>query len=473
MLFRSVGAKVLVNNVKHLDTIKINCLGSRIAYTYKVTAKDKAGAASDETVKLAAIPQGRFTSPPPITEGPTVVPDSFAATVTWETERSASSFVDFGLTADGLKDAKTSDEQGTATQVTQHSVRITGLKASTTYSYKVKSLDIDQNVASSDVGTFTTLEAPRVTDVKISDIHLTDITISWTTTKEASATIQYGTTTKYGFTFADTSGSFSTTHTVKLESLKDSTTYHFRIEGKDRSDNPISSDDYNFTTLTFPKVLTVSSANKAEGQTEVKWTTNVPTTSEVEYYNETSPNKTQGNSSQVTEHSILVFGLDDATEYKFKVRGRDQFGNEAVSTENKFRTLEDKTPPIISDVKSESNTVGSGDAAKIQIIISWKTNEAATSQIEYGEGLSGSSYSAKSDENAERVRDHLLVVGGLTPAKTYHFRIVTKDKAGNQSLSQGYSILTSRARQSFLQIVLANLEDTFSWLGGIGKLFGN
>lgn len=441
-------------------------LDSTKVYAYFLRAVGTGGALSGNSSVVAEQPEGRYTTPPAITEGPIVLPDSFAAVVTWRTERTASSFVEFGTTVDAL-----SKEQGTATQIDAHEVRVTGLQPKTTYFFRVKSIDIDENTAYSSIGQFTTLEAPRVENVKITDVRLNDAIISWTTTKESTAVIQYGPTTDYGFTFT-AANSFSTTHTVKLENLRDGTTYHMRLEGEDRAENPIASDDYNFTTLTFPKILTVSAENKAEGQTEVKWTTNVQTTSEVEYYNETSAPKTQGNSSLVREHSILVFGLEDATEYTFKVRGRDQFGYEAVSGENKFRTLEDTTPPVISEVKSESNTVGSGDAAKIQIIVSWKTNEPTTSQVQYGEGLAGSSYSAETDENAERVRDHLVVIGGLTPAKTYHFRVVSKDKAGNESKSQGYSILTSRARQSFLQIVIGNLEDTFSWLGGIGNLFG-
>ncbi|MFH1207333.1 MAG: fibronectin type III domain-containing protein [Patescibacteria group bacterium] len=451
-----------ITSTGYLDT----GLDNTQTYTYKVIAKDKAQASSAETVKLAAIPQGRFTSPPAISQEPVIAPDSFAATVAWKTERVASSFVEFGTNKEKLN-----NEQGKAEQVEDHNIKITGLKPETVYYHRIKSLDIDQNTAYSEISSFTTLEAPRVENVKVTDVRLNDAIISWTSTKESTAVIEYGPTTDYGFTYTAASG-FSTSHTVKLENLKDGTTYHFRLEGVDRSDNPIASDDYNFTTLTYPKVLTVTSANKAEGQTEVKWTTNVSTTSEVEYWNDKSPNKTQGNSSLVTQHSILVFGLEDATEYKFKVRGRDQFGYEAVSGENKFRTLEDTTPPVISEVKSESNTVGSGDAAKIQIIVSWKTNEPTTSRVQYGEGLSGSSYSAESDENAERVREHLMVIGGLTPAKTYHFRVVSRDKAGNESKSQGYSILTSRARQSFLQIVIGNLEDTFSWLGSVNKLFG-
>jgi hypothetical protein len=49
--------------------------------------------------------------------------------------------------------------------------------------------------------------------------------------------------------------------------------------------------------------------------------------------------------------------------------------------------------------------------------------------------------------------------------------VVSKDKAGNQTKSGSYSVLTSRKRESFLQLIIGNLEETFSWVGNIGKLF--
>lgn len=435
-------------------------------YNYKVTASDTAGAQSSATDPVTEIPEGRYTQPPAITELPSAVSDSFSATITWRTERVASSFVDFGTS-----ETDWTEEQGTADQVEAHSVRVTGLKPETKYYYQVKSIDIDENIAYSSVYSFTTLEAPRVLDVNISDIRLYDGVISWDTNKESTAIIQYGTTTDYGFTWTDTSLSYAFTHTVKLENLNDGTLYHIRIGGEDRSANPISSDDYSFTTLTFPEVLTISSENKSEGQTEVNWTTNVPTTSEVEYYGDNIAPKTQGNTAQVTEHSVLLFGLEDATRYNFKVRGSDIFGYEAVSDEREFVTLEDTTPPIISGIKSESNTIGSGEESKVQIIISWKTDEPTTSQVEYGVGLSGSDYTDQTDENAELVMDHLAVVGDLSPAKTYHFRVVSSDKAGNQSKSGSHTVLTSRKRESFLQLIISNLEETFSWVGRLGGTF--
>lgn len=434
-------------------------------YTYRITASDSAGAVSAQTAAVAKIPEGRYTSPPAITKAPTATPDSFSAVITWSTERPASSFVDFGATADNL-----TEEQGTADMVSDHSVKITGLNATTLYYFSIKSIDVDQNVAHSDIASFTTLEAPRVMNVKISDIRLKDAIITWEVNKEATAIVNYGTTTNYGLTYTADSTNYSLKHTIKFENLNDGTTYHVRLGGFDRNGNPITSDDYQFTTLTFPKITDITTKNKSQGQTEIMWKTNVPTTSSVEYYGDSIAPKTQGNTTLVTDHDILLFGLNDDAQYKFKIHGSDQFGYEAVSTEQTFKTLQDTTPPEIFGIKSESNSVGSGETSKVQIVVSWKTNEASTSKVEYGVGISGDTFSSATDENQELVLDHLVVISDLAQAKTYHFRVVSRDKAGNQTRSSSNTVLTSQKQQSFLQLIVANLQNTFSWLGNIGTL---
>ncbi|MDD5040553.1 MAG: fibronectin type III domain-containing protein [Patescibacteria group bacterium] len=449
-----------ITSTGYLDT----GLDSSTEYFYQVTARDKAQATSDPTDTVSEVPEGRYTQPPAITKGPVATPDSYSATVTWTTERIASSFVEFGTSE------KLGKEQGTADQTGEHSIKVTGLSPETKYYYRVKSLDVDENTAYSEVGSFTTLEAPRVLELDITDIKLFDAIVTWQTNKESTAVIQYGQTTDYGLQYTDVTGSYALTHTVKLEGLVDSATYHLTIRGQDRSGNPIESDDYSFTTLTFPEVTDISYENKSEGQTEIFWKSNVPTTSAVEYYAENIAPKTQGNTAMVKEHSILLYGLEDATTYRFKVHGSDEFGYEAVSDEREFTTLQDTTPPEIYGIQSESNTIGSGDASKVQIVISWKTDEPTTSQAEFGVGLAGSDYSDETEENAELVMDHLVLISDLAPAKTYHFRVVSADKAGNQTKSGSHTVLTSRKRESFLQLIISNLEQTFSWIGNVGNI---
>jgi len=440
-------------------------LDNTTTYYYKVKARDSAGSTSADSEIVSEIPEGRFTSPPEIIAGPILIPDSFSATVSWDTEREADSHVEYGLTSD------LGEEQGTIEETEDHVINLEGLSAKTQYYYRIRSRDQDGNVALSAISTFTTLEAPRVSQVSVSDIKLYDALVTWKTNKETTSTIEYGPTESYGSLIYDTSGSLTTSHTIKLTGLSDGTTYHFRPTGEDSNGNAPESGDYSFTSLTFPEVLSVSYENKSQGQTRVSWTTNVPTTSIVEYYNEDIAPKTQGNTALVNDHSVLLFDLNDATRYNFRVRGVDQFGYSAVSEEREFTTLEDTTPPEIFDVSSESNTIGAGEQAKVQIIISWKTDEATTSQIDYGVGLSGTEYTEQTEEDAELVMDHLVVISDLAPAKTYHFRTVSRDKAGNQTKSDSYTVLTSRKRESFLQLIISNLEESFSWLGNLGSVF--
>ncbi|MFH2097495.1 MAG: hypothetical protein ABII24_03050 [bacterium] len=435
-------------------------LDNEIEYHYKVTASDSAGAQSAATEQVSEIPEGRYTTPPDITVAPSVTPDSFSATVVWETERVTSSFIEFGLTS------ALGEEQGTSDLIEKHEVTVTGLQPLTTYYYRAKVIDIDENVNYSSVGTFTTLEAPRVLDAKITDIKLFDAVISWTTNKETTTELKYGTTTDYGLSVSDTTGSYSFSHTIKLEGLADGTTYNVQLTGKDRTNNPVGSDNYVFITLTFPRILEFSTENIAEGETEVRWTTNVATTSVVEYYNETAPAKTQGNNALVTDHAVLLFGLEDATIYQFVIQGTDQFGYVAESDEGSFRTLEDTTPPVISKVKVESNTIGSGDASRVQIIYSYSTNEPTTTQAIYGQGTGGDPTN-ETELNGELVFDHLGLISDLEPARTYILRVIAVDKAGNESVSDIYTVLSARKRESFLQLVISNLEQTFSWLGNI------
>jgi len=450
-----------LNSTAYIDADLDN--GTR--YYYQVFAEDDAGARSAGSTIVNHVPEGRFTSPPAFTEQPTVSPQPFRATVRWETERAASSFVDFGVAS------VDEDEQGTAALVIDHEVVIEGLTERTTYLFRVKSVDRDNNIALSTPASFTTTAAPFVTNVLTDDVRLFSAVITWETNVPTTSRVDYGTTRSFGQSQTDTSGSLTTNHTMVLLGLDHSTTYMFRLRGVDASGNPLRSDDYSFTTLTFPTVLPGTQfINLAEGQTEVRWTTNVPTDSTVEYVAD-DIGRTQGSEAQVTDHRVLLFGLDDATTYATRVRGNDRFGNEAVSDLFFFTTLADTTPPIISAIKSESNTRGFGDESRVQLIVAWHTNEPTTGQIEYGAGELSDVYPEQTDVNEELVFNHTLVIADLAPAKQYSFQIVSTDQAGNVARSDALSLLTSTRRRSFLQLVIEELERTFRWVNPLVNRF--
>jgi hypothetical protein len=85
----------------------------------------------------------------------------------------------------------------------------------------------------------------------------------------------------------------------------------------------------------------------------------------------------------------------------------------------------DNTPPVISAVQAGSITAGGAT-------ITWNTDEAATSQVEYGPTTS---YGSSTTLNSGLTQSHSQTITGLTPNTLYHFRARSRDAAGNPAVS--------------------------------------
>lgn len=85
----------------------------------------------------------------------------------------------------------------------------------------------------------------------------------------------------------------------------------------------------------------------------------------------------------------------------------------------------DNTAPVIGNIAVGNLTATSAD-------ISWGTNEAADSLVEYG--TSSGDYIA-SESNANLVFNHKVSLTGLEPDTTYYYRVSSTDAAGNTSVS--------------------------------------
>jgi hypothetical protein len=95
----------------------------------------------------------------------------------------------------------------------------------------------------------------------------------------------------------------------------------------------------------------------------------------------------------------------------------------------------DTTAPVISAVSATGITI-SGTT------ITWTTDEAATSQVEYGQTTS---YGSVTTLDTNLVTSHSVSLSGLSASTAYHYRVKSKDASQNEAVSGDFPFTTAAA----------------------------
>jgi len=262
----------------------------------------------------------------------------------------------------------------------------------------------------------------------------------------------------------------SNLHRIELTDLKSGEVYHFKVGGGDSSDS-VYSKDYMFGTFDSPIISNLTTDEITDISAKISWDVSVPSESYVEYQNVDDPedNGTQGASGLQTENTVILTGLTQGSRYALRIKGSDVNKKDFESEEISIETLIDETPPVISQVNTDSSLVN-GKEDKVQTIVSWKTDEISTSQVAFSIGSGDDSkFDQKSKEDSNLTTNHLVVLTNLKPGTVYNFKVVSKDENGNTSESQNFTLLTPQKQQSVIQMIIANFEQSFGFLKKLKK----
>lgn len=183
--------------------------------------------------------------------------------------------------------------------------------------------------------------APVISNIVISDIKAWRITISWTTSEPATGRVEYGTGAGYG-TLTSLQGVLLLNHSVTITGLSADTLYHFRLLSGDVVGNIGMSADQTITTpppdLTPPTQSGIAAAAVAPVYAVIKWTTDEPADSLVEFGDSIAYGSSVSASALIGSHSLKLTGLLPSTTYHFRVKSRDESLNQSVSNDMTFTT---------------------------------------------------------------------------------------------------------------------------------------
>jgi hypothetical protein len=146
-----------------------------------------------------------------------------------------------------------------------------------------------------------------------------------------------------------------------------------------------------------------------------------------------------------TATTYTVSGLAEKTTYYFVTTAYDPQGNESTYSNQVSKTIPDATQPTLANIAA-GNVTASGAT------ITWTTSEGANTQVDYGPT---NAYGSSSPLDGALATSHTVQLNGLSGGTSYHYRVKSRDAAGNIRISADHTFTT------------LNLPDTAAPIGSV------
>jgi phosphodiesterase/alkaline phosphatase D-like protein len=424
-----------------------NIFSPGAGHQYYLQLNSEANAESAIESLLDTLPGPADVTPPAISGASATAITTTGATVNWTTDESSDTQVEYGTTT----------SYGSSTTLntgltTSHSQALTGLTAGTLYHYRVKSRDAAGNLAVSGDLSFTTtaLAAPTLTATPASVTAGAQVSVAWSGVVSPTINDWIGlypqgaadtAFAKWVFTATCTNSTGTPKASGSCTFTMPTTTgvYEFRLFAANGYTKLATSGQVTVgpaADTTPPAISAVGTDTPTTTGATIGWTTDESSDSQVEYGTSTAyGSSTTLDTSLVTSHSVALSGLAPSTVYHYRVKSKDSAGNQAVSSDFTFTTATgaDTTPPTISGVAASAITTSG-------VTISWSTSEPGDTQIEYG---ADTAYGTSTALDSTYVSSHSQTLSGLTPSTLYHYRVDSRDAAGNLATSGDFTFTTA------------------------------
>ncbi|HSE60886.1 MAG TPA: fibronectin type III domain-containing protein [Candidatus Saccharimonadales bacterium] len=436
---------------------------SQQRYYYRIKACDSTNNCGADSATVDKTPTGKFTSPATLVAQPTVSDiTTKKARISWSTDRASDSKVALGTTSGQYSPS----EIGNSAQVSAHTIDLNNLSAGTTYYFVVKWTDEDGNTGTSQEFSFTTAPPPSSKEIVTTIVNLNSATIQFTIKNATKASLFYGKSEGFGGIKTINTSANESTYTIDIAGLEDGVKYFYKVVAYDSEGNAYEGSIFSFTTPPRPRITNLRFQPVPGEPTStqlISWQTNVPATTTINYGKVGTGGTEASTSALVTEHEITIRDLEDSSEYFLTAQSRDKDGNLAVSDQQVFRTALDTRPPKISEIQVESSIRGTGVEARGQVIVSWRTDEPATSQVAFAEGSDATVFNSRTAEDTSLSFEHIVIVSDLPTSKVYSVQPVSRDKTSNAGLGQTQSAIIGRASDDVLTIVIDTLKKVFGF----------
>jgi peroxiredoxin/uncharacterized membrane protein YphA (DoxX/SURF4 family) len=188
------------------------------------------------------------------------------------------------------------------------------------------------------------IEHYEISNLAVSEITDKTVTVSWATDSMTMTSIQLYNEKTASFRVI-TDKMMNTVHIVNIDNLMPETRYYFLILPDGIPDYDETSTFTFFQTLAAdtgkPVISDVHINYMSDSDIIVSWTTDRPTTGEIEYWLPDAEHKCKAvDETLSTIHNIQLTMLETDATYQYMVKSADEDGNEAISNKENTFTLD-------------------------------------------------------------------------------------------------------------------------------------
>ena len=409
-------------------------LNASTNYSYTVVAASSTGTST------ASNPASATTQTP----APPTAPSSLSATAISSSQINLSWAAS---TTSGVTYSVFRDSTAIATGLAGTSFSVTGLSASTAYSFKVVAVSSNGTSSPSNVASATTQAATVVTPAAPSGLSASpssasQVNLNWqpSTTLGVTYTVYLGTVSGATTTLV-ASGLTGQNYTVN--GLLDNTSYFFTVKAVSSGGvSSAASNQATATTQALPATTPTGLSASAVSATQISlsWSAVVNTgATYAVYYGTSSGAENTMLATGLSGTTYTATGLTASTTYYFIVRSISAGGTSSPSTQASATTqasgvpVVPVTPPTTPTPPTAPSALFATASSSTQINLSWSPSSTVgvaytvySGSTAIANGLAATSYS----------------VTGLTPSTAYTFTVVAVSSAGSSSPSNAASATT-------------------------------
>ncbi|MEN9921764.1 MAG: hypothetical protein RL097_40 [Candidatus Parcubacteria bacterium] len=293
----------------------------------------------------------------------------------------------------------------------------------------------------------TDKEAPEISNVEVSQVSESSVTVTWETDEFSDSTVNYGLQPDYGIVripIAD-----RTQHSITLDNLEPGRVYYFRVVSADDNGNQGISADYRVQTSGTPQTGDGSGTGQSTAQGQGQGAMAGDGSSS---QTQTETESTTNSQSQTQTTQEIVEQINQITDPQ------------------QLKEIVNETVKAIQGITEDLTIVGPPTVIPetTTAVVRWTTDREASSKVIFSpsQGFDGTNFAYAQESTQGNTTEHEVQLIGLSAFTDYSFKVISTDTYGITGESRTFTFQTKATMPEIRNLRVLKVEEnaaTLAW----------